>query len=222
VDNLTLVKPEFDLFIGTTAMGEKRQLACALALCCVAVAAAIPLPARKPLPRGTDAPLVEVVTLHEALCPGLCSRSTWLIGKGDGDNNLCVDLNRCRLCGRGLELLRPEKGPLVHPEHVNTVVWQREAGARQHAHLVSVARAHTHSTRTHAHTHTHTHTHTASTERWSARATRCSTACKRTTRTSTTSLCIALTGTSFLAVRVVRDIHLCMPVPLHVWILVCM
>jgi len=160
VDNLTLVKPEFDLFIGTTAMGEKRQLACALALCCVAVAAAIPLPARKPLPRGTDAPLVEVVTLHEALCPGLCSRSTWLIGKGDGDNNLCVDLNRCRLCGRGLELLRPEKGPLVHPEHVNTVVWQREAGARQHAHLVSVARAHTHSTRTHAHTHTHTHTHT--------------------------------------------------------------
>ena len=56
-------------------MGAQQQWACALALCCVAVAAAIPLPARKPLPHETGAPLVEVVTLHEALCPGLCSRS---------------------------------------------------------------------------------------------------------------------------------------------------
>ena len=53
----------------------RPRLCAALAvLCWLGVAAAIPPQQdRVLLPRGTDPPMVEAVTLHEALCPGLCS-----------------------------------------------------------------------------------------------------------------------------------------------------
>merc|ERR1719329_1333087 len=46
-------------------------------LCWLGAAAAIPLPrGQVPLPRGTDVPMVEAVTLHEALCPD-CVAEDW-------------------------------------------------------------------------------------------------------------------------------------------------